>query len=88
MRTDFKRSFLKDLKSVRDAELKNRIKEVIELVEAVDDIRELQDMKKLSGYEHYYRIKLGDYRVGLLLQDDVMVFVRFLHRKDIYRYFP
>jgi mRNA interferase RelE/StbE len=36
----------------------------------------------------YYRIRLGDYRVGLKIENNTVCFVRFLHRKDIYRYFP
>ena len=35
-----------------------------------------------------YRLKLGDYRIGLALENDIVVFVRFLDRKDIHKYFP
>jgi mRNA-degrading endonuclease RelE of RelBE toxin-antitoxin system len=31
---------------------------------------------------------LGDYRLGLVIEDDIVTLVRILHRKDIYRYFP
>jgi len=36
----------------------------------------------------YYRIRLGDYRIGLVVNEQTVVFVRFLHRREIYRYFP
>ncbi|MBP1468695.1 type II toxin-antitoxin system RelE/ParE family toxin [Candidatus Chloroploca sp. M-50] len=36
----------------------------------------------------YYRIRIGDYRLGLFVEDDTITVVRFLHRRDIYRYFP
>ncbi|NPA92437.1 MAG: type II toxin-antitoxin system RelE/ParE family toxin, partial [Chloroflexi bacterium] len=39
-------------------------------------------------YTSFYRIRLGDYRLGLEIEGDTVVFVRFLHRRDIYRYFP
>jgi mRNA interferase RelE/StbE len=42
----------------------------------------------MSGGGAYYRMRLGDHRVGLSVQDDVVTFVRVLPRKDIYRYFP
>lgn len=32
--------------------------------------------------------KLGDYRIGVALENDAVVFVRFLNRIDIYKYFP
>lgn len=48
-----------------------------------------RDLKKLSGGRGaYYRIRVGDYRLGLEVEGDVVVFVRCLHRRDMYRYFP
>ncbi|HEY4721787.1 MAG TPA: type II toxin-antitoxin system RelE/ParE family toxin [Anaerolineae bacterium] len=48
----------------------------------------MANIKKLQGGTNYYRIRVGDYRVGLVVESDTVTFVRFLHRKDIYRYFP
>lgn len=46
-------------------------------------------MKKLSGGSgDYYRLRVGDYRIGLEIEGEIIVFVRCLHRRDIYRYFP
>ena len=45
-------------------------------------------MKKLKADGDYYRVKIGDYRIGMTLEEDVVIFVRVLHRKDVYRYFP
>jgi mRNA-degrading endonuclease RelE of RelBE toxin-antitoxin system len=49
---------------------------------------ELGNLKKLKGVKSYFRLKLGDYRIGLALENNTLVFVRFLDRKDIYKYFP
>ena len=45
---------------------------------------------KLQGYESYYRIRVGDYRIGLRLDVDRrrIEFRRVLHRSQIYRSFP
>lgn len=43
---------------------------------------------KLEGYKIAYRIKLGDYRIGVFIEDETIEFVRFVHRKDIYKKFP
>ena len=88
MKTEFKSSFLKDLRHARDKALKTRLKEIIEAIEHAQVLREVGGIKKLQGTEQYYRIRIRDYRVGLMVDDDTVVFVRFLHRKDIYRYFP
>ncbi len=45
-------------------------------------------MKKMQGYDTLYRIRLGDYRIGIEIVADQVILVRFLHRKDIDRYFP
>lgn len=36
----------------------------------------------------YYHIRVGDYWIGLSGGENVLVFARVLHRKEIYRYFP
>lgn len=88
MKVEFKRSFVKDLERVRDKALKERVKGTIEWVEKAQSLQEIEDVKKLRGGEGYYRIRIGDYRLGLLLEGDTVIFVRFLHRRDVYRYFP
>ncbi|WP_218651862.1 type II toxin-antitoxin system RelE/ParE family toxin [Nostoc sp. C052] len=49
---------------------------------------EITNLKKLQGYENAYRIRVGDYRIGLIFDGEIVLFQRVLHRKDIYRYFP
>lgn len=34
------------------------------------------------------RLRIGDYRLGMIVEGEVVEIVRFLHRRDIYRYFP
>ena len=50
-------------------------------------LAELSNLKKVRGGGGYYRIRLGDYRVGLVTEEEVVVFVRVLHRRENYRYF-
>ena len=88
MKVEFKSSFMKDLKKIKQKQLQSQIRELIEKVESSANITELENMKKLSGSDVYYRIRLGDYRTGLKIENNTVYFVRFLHRKDIYRYFP
>jgi len=88
VKTAFRESFARDLNRVRDKKSLQRVKEVIEAVEKVDSLGDLSNLKKLKGAKSYFRLKLGDYRIGLALEGDTVVFVRFLDRKDIYKYFP
>ncbi|MEO1389162.1 MAG: cytotoxic translational repressor of toxin-antitoxin stability system [Cyanobacteria bacterium J06634_6] len=59
----------------------------MEAVEAVSTLDEVTNLKKLKGADGYFRIRAGNYRIGLLLQGETIGFVRVLHRKEFYRYF-
>ena len=88
MKIEFRKSFEKDLLKILDAKLYERIQEAIEQVEKAENLSEVSNVKKLKGEADYYRIRLGDYRVGIKVNDNLVSFVRILHRKEIYRYFP
>jgi mRNA interferase RelE/StbE len=64
------------------------VQAVIEQIEQVTTLHDLPNMKHLTGDDPYYRIRIGDYRVGMIVEADIVTLVRFIHRRDIYRYFP
>ena len=88
MKVAFRDSFRRDLRIIRDKSLLKRLKEVIEAIETADSLAHLPNLKSLKGTSHYFQLRVGDYRIGLAFQDETVIFVRFLNRKDIYRYFP
>ncbi|CAN5735128.1 MAG: type II toxin-antitoxin system RelE/ParE family toxin [Acidobacteria bacterium] len=88
MKVEFRKSFTKDLKSITDKSLLKRVKETIETVEQSKTLNDLPNRKKLKSEDKYFRLKIGDYRLGFALENDTVIFVRFLHRKEIYKFFP
>ncbi len=88
MRIVFKASFLKTIKKIRDKKLKSDIAKAIVNAENSKDIRGIDNLKKLKGYKDYYRIKIGENRIGLKIIDGTIYFVDIDHRKDIYKHFP
>lgn len=88
MNLEFKASFVRDLKKIKDKKLKAQIQGVIEAAEQARSLQEIENIRKLKGSDRYYRVRIGDYRIGLSVEKDTITFVRFLHRKDVYRYFP
>ena len=85
----FKKSFIKDLKKhSRDKKLLKRIQDVILSVEDAACDTEIINLKKLKGESLFYRIRSGDYRIGLIIDGNTVIFVRVLHRSEVYRYFP
>jgi len=88
LKVRFKASFASDLRALKDKSLLDRIKALIVDVESAQALSELSNLKKLRGGGVYYRLRVGDYRLGMTVEDDVVVFVRVLHRREVYRYFP
>ncbi len=88
MKTSFSQTFARDLKKIKDETLLARVAWVIGELEAAESLADINQLKKLAGYRHAYRIRIGDYRLGIYVSGDTVEFVRFLHRKEVYRYFP
>ena len=88
MNVEFRKSFEKDLGKIRDEDLLLKIKIAIEEVEAAESLLDVNNIKKLKADGDYYRIRIGDYRIGFTHDEEVITFVRILHRKEMYRYFP
>ena len=60
---------------------------MFKLVPYAEDIQQIKVLKKLKGYTEFYRIRFSDYLIGLSVKEEKVVFLRVLHRKDIYKYF-
>jgi len=88
LKVEFKASFARDLRKIKDISIKKQVGLVIELLEKAPNLHEITNIKKITGVDTYFRIRMGDYRIGLIVEADTIIFVRFLHRKDVYRYFP
>ena len=88
MKVEFKKSFLKDLKKLKNKSLQNSIYNCIIQVESAESISEIKNIKKPAGFEVHYRIRVGDYRIGLKLEKDSVNFVVFENRNAIHKTFP
>jgi mRNA interferase RelE/StbE len=73
----------KDLRSIPREE----VARIIGAVEALAEEPLPHGSQKLSGSDHTYRIRVGDYRViyKLLRQAALIEVQRVRHRKDVYR---
>jgi mRNA interferase RelE/StbE len=85
----YAKRFSKDIDAIQnDSEVKKNLLETIERLKHAESLTELNGVRKMEGYSQYYRIKIGEYRLGIKLNNNVLELIRFLHRKDIYRRFP
>ena len=88
MNIKFESRFEKDLKLIKERNLLIRLKQIILTCKLPESLGEIDNLKKMQGYNSFYRIRLGDYRIWIEVFENEIIFVRFLHRKDIYKVFP
>jgi mRNA interferase RelE/StbE len=88
MRVDLKKSFFHDLKKYAAPRLKAEVEQSILDVNKAMSMREIPRLKKLKGCKVRYRIKVGSYRIGVEIENDMVTFRRCLPRKDFYKFFP
>jgi mRNA interferase RelE/StbE len=65
MKTYFEESFEKDLRKVKDRSSLKKVKEAIDGVKSSKNLRGIRGLEKLKSYKTFYRIRAGDYRIGI-----------------------
>jgi mRNA interferase RelE/StbE len=88
MKIEFLSKFNHDLNKIHLKPVKNSLLNVIELTQSAQTLKEISNLKKLKGFKSAYRIRVGDYRIGVFIDGNTVQFARVLNRKDIYKYFP
>ena len=89
MNVEFDRSFDKSLDNIRNKSLYSKIEKTILTCEKAISLSEIPNVKKLAGHKTYYRIRIGDYRMGFeLIEQHTIRLILIAHRKDIYKSFP
>ena len=88
MKVEPNRGFTRDLRRIRSSELRQRVLRKIEELEAASAITEVRGVVKMTGEGSYYRIRIGEYRLGIAVDGDEATLLRFLHRSEIYQFFP
>jgi len=88
MEVVFLKKFSKDLDKINQPKDRKSIVEVIQSVKDIQNFEELSGVKKLTGFTDAYRIRSGNFRIGVFVNGNVVQFARVAHRKDIYKIFP
>jgi mRNA interferase RelE/StbE len=88
MKVHYRQSFLRDIKKLKKHPIYNEIFELaFTTLPGITTLWELTNVKIMRGHSNRYRIRIGDYRMGIEVHDSIIEIVRTLHRKDFYRYF-
>ena len=85
----YKKVFLKELGAL-PVTVRETIKKLVFDEEVWREPFQAGKLQKLKGYQDYYKVRIGSYRIGLKLdaRKREIIFCRVLHRRDIYRHFP
>jgi mRNA interferase RelE/StbE len=88
-RSTYTRTFLKDLSKL-PKEIREQVEQIAFGEAIIFDPLLNGRVQKLTGYQSYYKIRFGNYRVGLRLDfaAELIEFQRVMHRREIYRKFP
>lgn len=88
MIVEFDKSFEKSIDKLKDQTVLSKVEKVILKLESANSISEIAGIKKLAGYKNYYRIRIGNYRLGLEKIGEKVSLIVIANRKDIYTIFP
>lgn len=88
MKVEYLKSFKKDLLGLTNKQLNVSIKKLVGDLESAESISIIKNIKKLKGHNYAYRIRIGDYRIGVFYEGETVELARLAHRKDIYKVFP
>lgn len=77
MKIEIRDSILKDIKKISKKE-KHKLLKIYEAFTNAQNLADIQGIKKLKGYENFYRFRIRDYRLGFVIKDDKVIFLRYL----------
>jgi len=89
LKIEFSKRFLKEL-----AKLPSDVRDKAEVMVFQELLTEnplgLGYLEKMKGYPGKYKIRIGDYRIGLTIdkEKNLIICQRIANRKDIYKMFP
>ncbi len=86
---EYSQRFLKEL-AILPKEIQSRIETIVFTELETENPFDLGYLSKMKGYKDKYKIRVGDYRIGLTLnkKNKTLICQRVAHRKEIYRIFP
>ena len=88
-KVEYNKRFLKELTSL-PKDIQSRIELIVFSELETDNPFELDYLDKMKGHKNKYKIRVGDYRIGLTIDkpNQTIICQRVAHRREIYKTFP
>jgi len=88
MRVSYSKKFLKQLAAI-PRETREKVESfVFAELASTTSLSGLGKVEKMQGYDRFYKARFGQYRLGLMVENDVVTVKTIMHRKEIYKFFP
>ncbi len=88
-KVEYKKKILKELVSL-PSDIQSRIETIVFQELETENPFELGYVNKMKGYKDKYKIRVGNYRIGLTIdkKSQTIICERVAHRREIYQIFP
>ena len=82
-------SFVKDLRRLPKP-MQKRVIEAVEQCQSVEDVTDIEHYKPLHTKKNrvFFRIRISNYRVGVQIIEDILIFQTIGSRGDFYKTYP
>ena len=81
MQVNFSDKFGKDILYITNERVLGDIVETIERIKKASKPQEITNIKKLKGSNNSFRIRIGNYRIGITIEKNIVTFIRVLSRE-------
>ena len=89
MKVAFSKKYERQFDKLAKANDRKRIAAAVQSIIDTKRLEDLPSIKKLKGFTHAYRVRSGQFRIGIIKQPDGTVLIAaFDLRKDFYDVFP
>jgi mRNA interferase RelE/StbE len=88
MKIKFRKKFLKELAKLPNPYQTNIEEFVFDVLPSHNSLNEVGKIEKMTGYKNCFKVRFGNYRVGIKKVDNTIVIETVKHRKKIYQFFP
>ena len=88
MEIEYRKKFLKELSKLPNDYAKTIEDFVFDELPTCKNLEEIGKIEKMKGYKQYFKIRFGNYRVGIKKEADGIIVETVRHRKEIYKFFP
>ena len=88
MKVLYRSSFLKDIKKLKSEATKNLIHSTIDNCENAVTISDIKNCEPLQSRGKFFKLKYGQYRIGIYIDKGTVEFLKFGTRQNFYNDFP